>query len=271
MGFLLGLIQLQAEAFQKKSKFDYIVTIRTDLGEMKVILYDNTPKHKENFLKLIGDGFYDSLTFHRVIKDFMVQGGNPASRGDGSQGLSYRIPAEINTTYFHEKGALAAARQPDRVNPEKESSPSQFYIVDGETFTGERLVPFNTFVIDAALKALKQDGPIITQLREALDESREAYNKKLTELSQDIAAETGIQVVLPEERLKVYSEVGGAPHLDGLYTIFGKVILGLEVIDKIAEEQVGAGNVPRKDIRMYVSVERMKKKKITKRYGYAFD
>jgi peptidyl-prolyl cis-trans isomerase B (cyclophilin B) len=118
---------------------DYLVTIKTEYGDMHAILYDETPKHKDNFIKLAQEGFYDSTLFHRVMKEFMVQGGDPNSKGIapgarlGNGGPGYNIPAEFNKKYYHEKGALAAARQPDQVNPERESSGSQFYIVQGQS------------------------------------------------------------------------------------------------------------------------------------------
>ena len=124
---------------------DYIVTIKTEYGDMKAILYDETPKHKENFIKLAEDGFYDSLLFHRVMKDFMIQGGDPNSKNTkpgtplGNGGPGYNVAAEFNKDLFHMKGAVSAARQPDQVNPDKESSGSQFYIVQGKTWTKDEL------------------------------------------------------------------------------------------------------------------------------------
>lgn len=201
---LLSLFSLSALKAQKKksSKKDYVVTMKTNLGDMVLILHDKTPKHKENFLKLAQDGFYDSLLFHRVINNFMIQGGDPNTRPGGNPakygqgGPGYTVDAEFEADYTHIKGALAAARQGDRVNPQKKSSGSQFYIVHSP-------------------KSCRQ--------------------------------------------------------LNGSYTVYGQVIQGLEVIDKIAKVKVNRrGNVPLEPVYMTLEVDYLKKKKITKLYGYEF-
>ena len=212
---------------QKKSKKDYLVTIDTGDGKMRVILYDETPKHKENFIKLSKDKFYDGLLFHRIIKDFMVQGGDPDSRnakpdavlGRGDNG--YKIPEEIRPNLFHRKGALAAARDN---NPKKESSGCQFYIVEGRKWS-------------------KAD----------LDKQAARAARKLT-----------------DSQRKVYETEGGTPHLDGAYTVFGQVIDGMDVVDAISAKPKDERDRPDKDIKMKVSVKKMRKKKITKKYGYVF-
>lgn len=185
---------------QRGSRRDHLVTISTSQGDMNLVLHDQTPKHKENFLKLAKEGFYDGTTFHRVIKDFMIQGGDKNSKdedktNDGSGNLGYTVPAEIVADLKHVRGAVAAARMGDDVNPRRESSSSQFYIV---------------------------------------------HNPK------------------------------GTPHLDTKYTVFGQVIAGDEVIDKIANQLTDSRDRPVEDIRMTVRVERVPKKKITKRYGYRY-
>ena len=212
---------------QKKSKKDELITIKTDQGTMQVILFDETPKHKANFIKLAKDKFYDGLIFHRVIEDFMIQGGDPESRnakpdqmvGKGDNG--YKIPAEFSPKLFHQKGALAAARDN---NPAKESSGCQFYIVQGRKWSKNDL---------------------------AKQTARAA--RKIT-----------------DEQKLVYETIGGTPHLDGAYTVFGQVIDGLAVIDKISSLPRDERDRPEKNIVMEVSVKKMKKKKITRKYGYNF-
>lgn len=219
---------------QKKKKKDYLVTITSEAGPMRLILFDETPLHKANFIKLAQEKFYDGLLFHRIIDAFMIQGGDPNSRnakpkealGNGSVG--YKIPAEIKPNLFHQKGALGAARDN---NPQKESSGCQFYIVEGRPLTGADL--------DQQLARV--------------------INEKSTPRKPTEAQKT------------VYETQGGTPHLDGNYTVFGQVIDGLAVIDSLAARPRDARDRPVKDIAMQVSVEPMRKKKIMKKYGYSFE
>jgi cyclophilin family peptidyl-prolyl cis-trans isomerase len=182
------------------SKKEYLVTIGTSLGNITLLLYDETPLHKANFVKLSKSGFYNGTTFHRIIDGFMIQGGDPNSKdadpyNDGQGGPGYTIPAEFNPKYSHVKGALAAARMGDAVNPKKESSGSQFYLVENNE---------------------------------------------------------------------------GAHFLDNQYTVFGQVIKGIEVVEKIAEQAKDGRDRPINDIKMTVKIELLKKKKITKLYGFKF-
>lgn len=185
-----------------------LVRIETTHGDILVMLYNETPKHRDNMLKLAGEGFYKDQLFHRVIKDFMVQGGDPhsvgADRGQrlGTGGPGYTLPAEFHKDLFHKKGALAAARLGDRVNPEKESSGSQFYLVQGRKYTIEML------------KAMEQNRS-------------EPFTP---------------------EAIEAYTSKGGTPHLDGSYTVFGEVLQGLEVLDSIAAMPVDANNRPLQDV-----------------------
>lgn len=260
---------------------DHVVTIKTKYGEMVVLLYDETPKHKANFIKLAKEHYFDSLLFHRVIKEFMIQGGDPNSKhaklGDrlGNGGPGYTIDAEINPKFFHERGVLSAARLGDEQNPSKASSGSQFYIVQGKKFKPEELkvdqillnkglqqilmIPGNEALFDT-LSRLYQSGDM------------KAYEAKVFSLKGRIERETGLKVEkdVSEERLAVYETIGGAPHLDGGYTVFGKVIKGMEIIDWIAEQPVDESDRPLDDIRMTVKVEELSKKKIEKLYGYVY-
>lgn len=188
--------------------------IETTKGDMVVRLYNETPGHRDNMLKLVREGFYDQQLFHRVIRDFMIQGGDPhsagAARGQrlGTGGPGYTIPAEFNDRLFHKKGALAAARMGDNVNPEKESSGSQFYLVQGRVFTAEML------------QMMEQDR----------------------------------NVSFSPEALEAYTTIGGTPHLDGGYTVFGEIVEGMDVLEKIAMSPTDANNRPLEDILYSISI-----------------
>lgn len=278
--FIAASIFMMAASCSSSDK-DFLVTISTPYGDMKAILYDETPLHKENFLKLSNEGFFDSLLFHRVIKDFMIQGGDPNSKNAekgaplGSGGPGYTVPAEFQSHLIHEKGALSAARQGDNVNPKKESSGSQFYIVQGKVWTEQELtLDMNKLGLAARQMISDPQYDSIKQVLFAIYESEgpEAYGNKLVELSSYIASAMNVDVKkeFPAERLSTYTTVGGAPHLDDQYTVFGKVIDGLDVIDKIAEQATDPRDRPVDDIIMSVKVEEVKRKEITKKYGYEY-
>ena len=195
---LLLAVQTQA---QKKSKKDYLITITTPQGAMRLVLFEDTPKHRDNFLKLVKDKYYDGTTFHRIIKEFMIQGGDPNTKNedpndDGAGNPGYTIPSEILPHHKHIYGALAAARLGDNMNPKKESSGSQFYLVENQE---------------------------------------------------------------------------GVHFLDNNYTVYGQVIDGLSVINKIAEQGKDFRDRPTTDIKMTVTAKKMKKKQITKLYGYRYE
>ena len=266
---------------------DYLITIKTDLGEMKAILYDKTPQHKANFVKLAKEGFYDSLLFHRVIQGFMVQGGDPDSKGAspeqrlGTGGPGYTVPAEINDQFFHKKGALSAARQGDAVNPERASSGSQFYLVQGEVLNDASIAQFsgpNFASIGGALQYLRNNKPdhdLNKIYEEAYQQGGDqGYQDKVMATLDQLEEATGIKVQKPEmplERKEVYQTLGGTPFLDGEYTVFGEVIYGLDVIDSIAAVQTSPqGDRPVEDVHMYISVEEMPKKEIAEKYGYDY-
>lgn len=198
---LTGSAQKDSTLKKKDRRKD--VLMQTSMGDLVIRLSDSTPLHRDNFLKLVKVRFYDSILFHRVIKSFMIQSGDPNSKTAaagiplGNGGPDYTIPAEFRTTLFHKKGVIAAARQGDNVNPQKASSGSQFYIVQGKIFTDPEL--------------------------DALETSRMNGRK------------------IPGNRREVYKTIGGTPHLDENYTVFGEVISGLEVVDKIAAVQTSTG------------------------------
>ncbi|WP_422007369.1 peptidylprolyl isomerase [Roseivirga pacifica] len=254
---------------------DYLVTIKTNLGEMKAILHDETPKHKENFVKLANEGFFDSLLFHRVIPGFMIQGGDPNSKnaqpGDrlGNGGPGYTVPAEFNDKYYHKKGALSAARQSDAVNPERESSGSQFYIVQGQVIPAQSLEGENP-MMNAAQSLLQNQPqhPLSIEFYTAFQAGGDAaYIAKVKEKKDELAEATGLKMITPKERIEVYSTIGGSPWLDEQYTVFGQVISGLDVVDAIAAVQTNSADRPSQDVRMFVTVEELPKKEIAERYG----
>lgn len=260
---------------------DYIVTIKTSFGDIKVLLYEETPLHKKNFIELAKSGRYDSTIFHRVMTDFMIQGGNIYEKEGTKEPISARVPMEVVEGLFHKKGELAAARQPDAINPNKESSSCQFYIVQGKVYTEPELT-VDQYKLNQAMSAmLQRDG--YDSLRDAFVQLQTAREfEKMSMLALDYKDECervmGIELdkEISPERLAAYTSAGGVPHLDNEYTVFGRVIEGLDVIDKIAAVQVRAPRPgapvtsPVETIYLSMEVEEVKKKKITKMYGYEY-
>ena len=184
---------------QKATEKETVVVIKTSMGTIKAKLYNDTPQHRDNFIKLVNEGWYNGSPFHRVINQFMIQGGQNA---DGRLDPGYTVPAEFKDNHFHKKGALCAARQGDQVNPQKASSGSQFYIVQGKTYDDRTLDMF----------------------------------------------ESRMGKVFSARQRQAYKTVGGTPHLDGEYTVFGEVTEGLDVVDKIAAVETGRMDVPVKPV-----------------------
>lgn len=209
---LLGILPLSLHSQDKEG---VIVELKTSLGDIRILLYDSTPLHQQNFIILAREGYYDGQIFHRVIRNFMIQAGDPNSKGAakgeslGSGDPGYTIPAEFSPDLYHKRGALAAARSGDAVNPKKESSGSQFYIVQGQVFSIEQL---NAFV------------------------------------------KMGKHAAFTSEEIESYTTIGGTPHLDGAYTVFGEVISGLDVVEKISLLPTDAYDRPREDISFQVKI-----------------
>ncbi|MGD9931702.1 MAG: peptidylprolyl isomerase [Mangrovibacterium sp.] len=271
MNKLIGTILLLALFFNLScgnagtKETDVQVKIETEFGDIILKLYDETPQHRDNFLKLAREGFYDGLLFHRVIQNFMVQGGDPASKnaqpgqrlGGGDPG--YTIPAEINPAFFHKKGALAAARQGDLQNPEKRSSGSQFYIVQGTVFTNGALDSLEMQLNarrtqDIHRKYFAQQQQELNQLRQAGEQDQFAV--RVAEIRE--AAEKEIAALPPfkidAEKRNAYTTVGGYPSLDMNYTVFGEVVEGLDVLEKIAAVETDQFDRPKTDLKMKVKV-----------------
>ncbi|MCR5469351.1 MAG: peptidylprolyl isomerase [Prevotella sp.] len=238
------------------------VKIQTMFGDIIVCLYDETPIHRANFIKLAKEGYYDGTLFHRVIKDFMIQGGDPDSKGApagkmlGVGGPDYTLEAEIKPDLLHKRGALAAARQGDEVNPERRSSGSQFYIVWGQVYNEGQLRQFSKQLrmqkIQDAFNALASEHRTeIMQMR------RERNRVGLQELQDRLAVEAENKVGkegLTDKQLKQYSTIGGTPHLDGQYTVFGEVEEGLEIVEMIQATATGRADRPIDDIEMKMTV-----------------
>lgn len=244
-----------------------IVLIETSMGNIKIKLYDETPQHRDNFLKLVKENYYDSLLFHRVIKGFMIQGGDPDSKGApagkqlGSGGPGYQIPAEIvYPQLFHKRGALAAARTGDQINPEKKSSGSQFYIVWGDTYDYAQLNSMDDQSRQKAMQRYFQN--LATPLRDSIMKMQSANdNAGLQKLQTELVAKTEEEFkkdktkgMLTDEQKKQYSEVGGTPSLDGEYTVFGEVIEGLKIVGKIQTAITDSNDRPKTDIWMKMSI-----------------
>ena len=239
-----------------------LVKIETTAGDIKVKLYNETPKHRDNFIKLVKDGMYEGTLFHRVIKDFMIQAGDPDSKNApkgkmlGAGDVGYTIPAEfVYPKFFHKKGALSAARQGDNVNPKKESSGCQFYIVTGKVYNDSTLLSMesqmnenkiNVIFNTLAQKHMKE----IYKMRKANDENG-LYDlqEKLFAEAQEMAAKQPEFHFTPEQ-IEAYTTVGGTPHLDGEYTVFGEVVEGMDVVDKIQQVKTDRSDRPEEDVKI---------------------
>jgi cyclophilin family peptidyl-prolyl cis-trans isomerase len=261
LSLALVFIAISCQIDQSKKKIkDQLYTIETEYGDMIFKLYDATPLHKANFIKLIELDYFDDILFHRVINGFMIQGGDPDSRNAqpgvmlGEGGPEYTIPAEFVDTIFHKKGVLAAAREGDNVNPEMRSSASQFYIVQGTVLTDEdvkkvedrinasRLTKLvDKYIDEAKNKVYNTGGTIDYQV--ILPEARKKAEEEFKQ---------GGYYKIPGNKLKVYQTIGGTPHLDNAYTIFGEIVEGLDVIDKIAAVETDKNDRPVKDIKMRI-------------------
>ena len=234
------------------------VKITTSLGNIIVRLYDETPLHRDNFLKLAKEGFYNGTLFHRVIRDFMVQGGDPdsvnapAGKRLGTGGPDYTLEAEIHPALFHKRGALAAARQGDEVNPERRSSGSQFYIVWGQTYNDGQLRQMGKQLEMQRLQSIFQTLAA-DHRAEILQLRRDRNRTGLQELQERLVAEAELKAttlgpVLTEAQMEAYSSVGGTPHLDGQYTVFGEVVEGLDIVDRIQQVETLSGDRPKANV-----------------------
>lgn len=235
------------------------VTLHTTEGDIRVRLYDETPLHRDNFVKLCREGYYDQTLFHRVIKDFMIQGGDPDSRTAtptqmlGTGGPEYTIEAEIKPELFHRRGTLAAARQGDEVNPERRSSGSQFYITWGQVYNEGQLRQMERQLTMMAEQqrfqqlAAERKAEIMQMRRNRDRDGLMALQEQLAAMAKADARNAG---TLSDAQREAYTTVGGVPHLDGQYTVFGEVTEGLEVVERIQNCETRPGDRPTTDIRI---------------------
>lgn len=241
---------------------DVRIGVKTTLGSFTVLLYGDTPKHRDNFVRLVNEGYYDSTLFHRVIKDFMVQAGDPDSKNAapgqhlGAGGPDYKIDAEIvYPRHFHKRGALAAARQGDQVNPMKKSSGSQFYIVTGTKIAPNQIAGLEARMKNSAMQnvfnnlAMQHRDEIIDMQKRGDRAGLQALQDSLIAQTEKTVAGMDTPALTPEMR-EAYTTVGGAPHLDGEYTVFGEVIDGMDTIDRIEKAQTDSSDRPKEDIRI---------------------
>lgn len=272
-----ALIETEDHSIPPSGMTNVKVKMKTNMGDITLLLYDETPLHRDNFIKLVKDGFYEDLLFHRVIKEFMIQGGDPDSKGAapgvqlGGGGPGYTIPNEIQPGLYHKKGALCAARQGDQVNPEKRSSGSQFYIVTGKVSSKSQLSSIcetaNQQAEDQRLSTFLQN-PANTEYINRYTECQKLYqtgdpaNQQKAE--EDFASL--IEEIKPlamgdyepyeysEEQIEIYTTIGGTPFLDNNYTVFGEVIEGLDIVDEMGMVETAPGDRPLEDV-VIISME----------------
>lgn len=237
------------------------VAFSTTMGDFTVELYNETPKHRDNFLKLVKDSFYNDVLFHRVIRNFMVQTGDPDSRNAapnamlGAGGPGYNIEAEIvYPQFFHKKGALAAARQADQVNPKRESSGSQFYVVTGRRYTQDQLIQMQAQIANMKMQQIF-DSLVAPRRKEIMKLRMAGDSAALDKLSNQLVEQAKADYAkspfnFTDEQIKAYSAVGGTPHLDGQYTVFGEVIDGMATIEAIENVATGNADRPKEDIKI---------------------
>jgi peptidylprolyl isomerase len=253
----LSILSLILSCSRPAGNENSVVLMKTSLGDIRLKLYDNTPLHRDNFLKLVNSGFYEGISFHRVINKFMIQAGDPLTRivpiAKTADSLNtYTIPSEFRKEYFHKKGALAAAREGNDVNPEMRSAGTQFYIVQGTVLNDDELVQaeqkissnikqakFNMFLRGVADSARKAGGTM-----------SEAEIQNLSYIKMDAWNTLNPEYKIPEDQRTVYKSIGGVPRLDQTYTVFGEVTEGLDIVDKIAAVSTDAADKPLSDIRI---------------------
>jgi cyclophilin family peptidyl-prolyl cis-trans isomerase len=254
--FLLNILWLFISCAAPGGNENSLVQMKTSMGDIKLRLYDETPAHRDNFIKLVNSGFYKGVSFHRVIRDFMIQAGDPGTKANKEElhdSLStYTIPAEFRSQYYHKKGALAAARQGNDVNPEMRSSGTQFYIVHGTRMTDSDIDD-----MQQRMNSVMKQNVFNNFLSEVADSSNKSGNPLSAAEIQEIASIKMFNYLnnykdfeIPGDHREVYKTVGGVPRLDGTYTVFGEVIEGMDIVDKIASVQTDATDKPFSDVKI---------------------
>ncbi|MHA7130998.1 peptidylprolyl isomerase [Algoriphagus namhaensis] len=257
------------------SEEDYLIKISTRHGEMVGILYDDTPIHKENFIDLARAGRFDSTEFQRVMKTFMIQGGDVFTKEKLPPEEWPTLPHEIRPNHFHKRGAIAAPRQPNAVNPKRESNGSQFYIVDGRVYSELEITTDMKALQSAILKYMELGSQ--SELKAAYTSLYEqgkydSLTRLVLSKRDEIAASLNMKLTkdLSPEEIHTYTTLGGAAHLDDEYTVFGELLSGFSVLDKIASEATNSSNRPHNPVYMTVTVEKMSKKEIEEKYDYHY-
>ena len=273
LALMLSAVCIQARTTrQKTSRIKKVETVdlkkckkvemKTTLGTIEIALYNETPKHRDNFIKLCKEGYYDGVLFHRVINEFMIQAGDGNSKNAtpdarlGSGDLDYTVEAEfVYPKFFHKRGALAAARTADQVNPERRSSGSQFYIVTGKKYTPAQLAKFESSrrnqqaqeIFNKLASAYRKD--IMMYRREGNQAALDSLQNILIDQTEAKIAEVG-PFKFTAAQIEAYQTVGGTPHLDGQYTVYGEVVKGMDIVEKIEKCETGANDRPKEDIKI---------------------
>jgi cyclophilin family peptidyl-prolyl cis-trans isomerase len=247
-----------------KNNGNTLISLKTSLGEIKIRLYDSTPVHRDNFIKLVNSGVYDNVSFHRIIKDFMIQAGDPSTKPKSSKNFpdslnTYTLPAEIIPAYFHKRGAVAAARKGNEENPEMRSSGTQFYIVQGVRCTDSDLDQ-----ADIKITTNIRQVNFSKFMKQAADSLQSAGKNAAESLIQETASmkmfdylSSNHEYKIPDDHRTIYKESGGVPRLDVTYTVFGEVVEGLDVVDKIAAVNTDSNDKPVIDVRIItIKIER---------------
>lgn len=253
----LNILLLLISCSAPLSNENTTISIKTTLGDIKIKLYDGTPLHRDNFIRLVTSGFYEGISFHRIIKDFMIQAGDPMTKTGSKTNIpdslkTYTIPAEFNNLYFHKKGALAAAREGNDVNPEMKSSGTQFYIVQGVISTDDELNK-----AEQRLNSKIKQTLFNRLLKETTDSVRlsgktisDGEIQEIASIKMFLYLTSNKDYKFSEEQRNTYKTIGGAPGLDATYTVFGEVIEGLDVVDKIAAVQTDSFDKPLNDVKI---------------------
>ena len=261
------LLSKNSQSLNKTEKEEIKILITTDFGNITIKLYNETEIHRNNFVKLVKEHYFDSLLFHRVIQNFMIQGGDPDSKNAianmelGNGGPPYTLPAEFRSNLFHKKGVLAAARDSDLENPTQQSAGSQFYIVQGRIFNDSllkiqairitKLKLFNTIINRHENLELQKKYMALPKLQKT--DSLKHLNGIITKIVEKELPVTKLHT-FTEEQIRIYKTIGGTPHLDESYTVFGELLEGFEVINNIAKQMVDKNSRPITDIRMKISI-----------------